>query len=172
MRKGCVFALSDQDWPGASVALQADVWAAACEGGSVPEAHRTVLHHPDSEEGPGLRCRGQDLCGRTPQHSPQGKVCQVCLPLYLWDFTVTPTPTLTLIPQNGFELNVFSGIKCTWNIFFVNLTILFLRDRMKVSYRSHFLHNIYTNAFIDSPEFRSTEMHRGEKFQVWITSFG
>lgn len=37
---------------------------------------------------------------------------------------------------------------------------------MKVSYRGHFLHNIYTNAFIDSPEFRSTEMHRGEKFQV------
>jgi hypothetical protein len=37
---------------------------------------------------------------------------------------------------------------------------------MKVSYRRHFLHNIYTNAFIDSPEFRSTEMHRGEKFQV------
>lgn len=37
---------------------------------------------------------------------------------------------------------------------------------MKVSYRGHFLHNIYTNSFIDSPEFRSTEMHRGEKFQV------
>lgn len=37
---------------------------------------------------------------------------------------------------------------------------------MKVSYRGHFLHNVYTNSFIDSPEFRSTEMHRGEKFQV------
>ncbi|KAF7649915.1 hypothetical protein LDENG_00134170 [Lucifuga dentata] len=43
-----------------------------------------------------------------------------------------------------------------------------LCDRMKVSYRGHFLHNIYTNSFIDSPEFRSTEMHRGEKFQVTI----
>lgn len=39
-------------------------------------------------------------------------------------------------------------------------------DRMKVSYRGHFLHNIYTNAFIDSPEFRSTQMNRGERFQV------
>lgn len=37
---------------------------------------------------------------------------------------------------------------------------------MKVSYRGHFLHNIYTSAFIDSPEFRSTQMNRGEKFQV------
>ncbi|CAI5678384.1 unnamed protein product [Oreochromis niloticus] len=47
------------------------------------------------------------------------------------------------------------------------LSIL-LRGKMKVSYRGHFLHNIYTNSFIDSPEFRSTEMHRGEKFQVTI----
>ncbi|TNN59468.1 Blood vessel epicardial substance [Liparis tanakae] len=47
------------------------------------------------------------------------------------------------------------------------LSIL-LKGKMKVSYRSHFLHNIYNNAFIDSPEFRSTEMHRGEKFQVTI----
>ncbi|XP_005754423.1 popeye domain-containing protein 1 [Pundamilia nyererei] len=47
------------------------------------------------------------------------------------------------------------------------LSIL-LKGKMKVSYRGHFLHNIYTNAFIDSPEFRSTEMHRGEKFQVTI----
>lgn len=47
------------------------------------------------------------------------------------------------------------------------LSIL-LKGKMKVSYRSHFLHNIYTNSFIDSPEFRSTEMHRGEKFQVTI----
>lgn len=38
--------------------------------------------------------------------------------------------------------------------------------RMKVSYRGHFLHNIYPCAFIDSPEFRSTQMHKGEKFQV------
>uniref|UniRef100_H3C976 Popeye domain cAMP effector 1 n=1 Tax=Tetraodon nigroviridis TaxID=99883 RepID=H3C976_TETNG len=45
-----------------------------------------------------------------------------------------------------------------------------LCGRMKVSYRGHFLHNIYTNSFIDSPEFRSTEMHRGEKFQVTITA--
>ena len=37
---------------------------------------------------------------------------------------------------------------------------------MKVSYRGHFLHNIYPCAFIDSPEFRSTQMHKGEKFQV------
>lgn len=37
---------------------------------------------------------------------------------------------------------------------------------MKVSYRGHFLHNIYPCAFIDSPEFRSTQMNRGEKFQV------
>uniref|UniRef100_A0AAY5EGT2 POPDC1-3 domain-containing protein n=1 Tax=Electrophorus electricus TaxID=8005 RepID=A0AAY5EGT2_ELEEL len=44
------------------------------------------------------------------------------------------------------------------------LSIL-LKGKMKVSYRGHFLHNIYTNAFIDSPEFRSTQMNRGEKFQ-------
>ncbi|XP_051922410.1 blood vessel epicardial substance [Hippocampus zosterae] len=49
------------------------------------------------------------------------------------------------------------------------LSIL-LRGKMKVSYRGHFLHNIYTNAFIDSPEFRSTLMHRGEKFQVTIVA--
>ncbi|CAL8260387.1 unnamed protein product [Boreogadus saida] len=49
------------------------------------------------------------------------------------------------------------------------LSIL-LKGKMKVTYRGHFLHNIYTNAFIDSPEFRSTEMHRGEKFQVTITA--
>lgn len=47
------------------------------------------------------------------------------------------------------------------------LSIL-LKGKMKVSYRGHFLHNIYTNSFIDSPEFRSTAMHRGEKFQVTI----
>ncbi|XP_035613718.1 blood vessel epicardial substance-like isoform X2 [Oncorhynchus keta] len=47
------------------------------------------------------------------------------------------------------------------------LSIL-LKGKMKVSYRGHFLHNIYTNAFIDSPEFRSTQMNRGEKFQVTI----
>lgn len=47
------------------------------------------------------------------------------------------------------------------------LSIL-IKGKMKVSYRSHFLHNIYPNSFIDSPEFRSTEMHRGEKFQVTI----
>uniref|UniRef100_A0A8C7Z7V5 Popeye domain cAMP effector 1 n=1 Tax=Oryzias sinensis TaxID=183150 RepID=A0A8C7Z7V5_9TELE len=47
------------------------------------------------------------------------------------------------------------------------LSIL-LKGKMKVSYRGHFLHNIYSNSFIDSPEFRSTEMHRGEKFQVTI----
>ncbi|XP_023187185.1 blood vessel epicardial substance isoform X1 [Xiphophorus maculatus] len=49
------------------------------------------------------------------------------------------------------------------------LSIL-LKGKMKVSYRGHFLHNIYTNSFIDSPEFRSTEMHRGEKFQVTIVA--
>ncbi|XP_053183151.1 blood vessel epicardial substance [Scomber japonicus] len=49
------------------------------------------------------------------------------------------------------------------------LSIL-LKGKMKVSYRGHFLHNIYTNAFIDSPEFRSTSMHRGEKFQVTIVA--
>ncbi|XP_058503147.1 blood vessel epicardial substance [Solea solea] len=49
------------------------------------------------------------------------------------------------------------------------LSIL-LKGRMKVSYRSHFLHNIYTSSFIDSPEFRATEMHRGEKFQVTIVA--
>ncbi|XP_035386663.1 LOW QUALITY PROTEIN: blood vessel epicardial substance [Electrophorus electricus] len=49
------------------------------------------------------------------------------------------------------------------------LSIL-LKGKMKVSYRGHFLHNIYTNAFIDSPEFRSTQMNRGEKFQVNITA--
>uniref|UniRef100_A0A3B4XDB3 Popeye domain cAMP effector 1 n=1 Tax=Seriola lalandi dorsalis TaxID=1841481 RepID=A0A3B4XDB3_SERLL len=48
-----------------------------------------------------------------------------------------------------------------------HLSIL-LKGRMKVSYRGHFLHNIYTNSFIDSPKFRSTEMHRGERFQVTI----
>ncbi|XP_059886155.2 blood vessel epicardial substance [Delphinus delphis] len=47
------------------------------------------------------------------------------------------------------------------------LSIL-LKGRMKVSYRGHFLHNIYPCAFIDSPEFRSTQMHKGEKFQVTI----
>ncbi|XP_061919731.1 blood vessel epicardial substance [Entelurus aequoreus] len=47
------------------------------------------------------------------------------------------------------------------------LSIL-LKGKLKVSYRGHFLHNIYSNAFIDSPEFRSTVMHRGEKFQVTI----
>uniref|UniRef100_A0A8C4RK68 Popeye domain cAMP effector 1 n=2 Tax=Erpetoichthys calabaricus TaxID=27687 RepID=A0A8C4RK68_ERPCA len=45
-----------------------------------------------------------------------------------------------------------------------------LKGRMKVSYRGHFLHNIYSNAFIDSPEFRSTQMNRGEKFQVTIVA--
>lgn len=49
---------------------------------------------------------------------------------------------------------------------FKSFDLEFLCDRMKVSYRGHFLHNIYTNSFIDSPEFRSTELHRGEKFQV------
>ncbi|KAA0702835.1 Blood vessel epicardial substance [Triplophysa tibetana] len=49
------------------------------------------------------------------------------------------------------------------------LSIL-LKGKMKVSYRGHFLHNIYTNSFIDSPEFRSTQMNRGEKFQVTITA--
>ncbi|XP_062278232.1 blood vessel epicardial substance [Scomber scombrus] len=49
------------------------------------------------------------------------------------------------------------------------LSIL-LKGKMKVSYRGHFLHNIYQNAFIDSPEFRSTSMHRGEKFQVTIVA--
>ncbi|XP_077343308.1 popeye domain-containing protein 1 isoform X1 [Lithobates pipiens] len=49
------------------------------------------------------------------------------------------------------------------------LSIL-LKGKMKVSYRGHFLHNIYPNAYIDSPEFRSTEMGRGEKFQVTITA--
>lgn len=66
---------SDQDRPGAAVGLQADVPAAPRSGGPVPEAHGTVLHHPDAEEGPGLRRRGQDVRGRTPQHSPQRKVC-------------------------------------------------------------------------------------------------
>ncbi|XP_062322523.1 blood vessel epicardial substance isoform X2 [Osmerus eperlanus] len=47
------------------------------------------------------------------------------------------------------------------------LSIL-LKGKMKVSYRGHFLHNIYTNAFIESPEFRSTQVNRGEKFQVTI----
>ncbi|XP_069454356.1 blood vessel epicardial substance isoform X2 [Ovis canadensis] len=47
------------------------------------------------------------------------------------------------------------------------LSIL-LKGKMKVSYRGHFLHNIYPCAFIDSPEFRSTQMHKGEKFQVTI----
>ncbi|KAM4771463.1 popeye domain-containing protein 1 [Rhinophrynus dorsalis] len=49
------------------------------------------------------------------------------------------------------------------------LSIL-LKGKMKVSYRGHFLHNIYPNSYIDSPEFRSTEMNRGEKFQVTITA--
>ncbi|XP_075409862.1 popeye domain-containing protein 1 [Tenrec ecaudatus] len=47
------------------------------------------------------------------------------------------------------------------------LSIL-LKGKMKVSYRGHFLHNIYPCAFIDSPEFRSTQMHKDEKFQVTI----
>uniref|UniRef100_A0A8D0L8S1 Blood vessel epicardial substance n=1 Tax=Sphenodon punctatus TaxID=8508 RepID=A0A8D0L8S1_SPHPU len=49
------------------------------------------------------------------------------------------------------------------------LSIL-LKGKMKVSYRGHFLHNIYPCAFIDSPEFRATQMNRGEKFQVSITA--
>ncbi|XP_043366655.1 blood vessel epicardial substance isoform X1 [Dermochelys coriacea] len=49
------------------------------------------------------------------------------------------------------------------------LSIL-LKGKMKVSYRGHFLHNVYPCAFIDSPEFRSTQMNRGEKFQVTITA--
>lgn len=49
------------------------------------------------------------------------------------------------------------------------LSIL-LKGKMKVSYRGHFLHNIYPCAFIDSPEFRSTQMHKGEKFQVTIVA--
>lgn len=49
------------------------------------------------------------------------------------------------------------------------LSIL-LKGRMKVSYRGHFLHNIYPCAFIDSPEFISTQMHKGEKFQVTIVA--
>ncbi|XP_043921098.1 blood vessel epicardial substance isoform X2 [Protopterus annectens] len=49
------------------------------------------------------------------------------------------------------------------------LSIL-LKGKMKVSYRGHFLHNIYPTAFIDSPEFRSTQMNRNEKFQVTITA--
>ncbi|XP_067402628.1 blood vessel epicardial substance isoform X1 [Emydura macquarii macquarii] len=49
------------------------------------------------------------------------------------------------------------------------LSIL-LKGKMKVSYRGHFLHNIYPCAFIDSPEFRSTQMNRGERFQVTITA--
>ncbi|XP_042298543.1 blood vessel epicardial substance-like isoform X1 [Sceloporus undulatus] len=49
------------------------------------------------------------------------------------------------------------------------LSIL-LKGKMKVSYRGHFLHNIYPCAFIDSPEYRSTQMNRGEKFQVSITA--
>ncbi|KAE8602808.1 hypothetical protein XENTR_v10014132 [Xenopus tropicalis] len=44
------------------------------------------------------------------------------------------------------------------------LSIL-LKGIMKVSYRGHFLHAISPNAYIDSPEFRSTEMNRGETFQ-------
>ncbi|KAF7253717.1 Blood vessel epicardial substance [Varanus komodoensis] len=49
------------------------------------------------------------------------------------------------------------------------LSIL-LKGKMKVSYRGHFLHNIYPCAFIDSPEYRSTQMNRGETFQVSITA--
>ncbi|XP_063299620.1 blood vessel epicardial substance isoform X1 [Pelobates fuscus] len=49
------------------------------------------------------------------------------------------------------------------------LSIL-LKGRMKVSYRGHFLHDIYPNSYIDSPEYRSTELHRGENFQVTITA--
>eukprot|EP00062_Callorhinchus_milii_P013875 gi/632962479/ref/XP_007897335.1/ PREDICTED: blood vessel epicardial substance [Callorhinchus milii] len=51
----------------------------------------------------------------------------------------------------------------------VRLSVL-LKGKMKVSYRGHFLHNIYPNAFIDSPEFRSTQMNKGEKFQVTIVA--
>lgn len=40
-------ALPDKDRPGAALSLQADVRAAPCEGGSVSEAHGSVLHHPD-----------------------------------------------------------------------------------------------------------------------------
>ncbi|KAM8953977.1 popeye domain-containing protein 1 isoform 1-T1 [Pelodytes ibericus] len=49
------------------------------------------------------------------------------------------------------------------------LSIL-LKGKMKVSYRGHFLHDIYPNSYIDSPEYRSTELNRGENFQVTITA--
>lgn len=49
------------------------------------------------------------------------------------------------------------------------LSIL-LKGKMKVSYRGHFLHNIYPTAFIDSPEFRSTQLNKGEKFQVTVVA--
>ncbi|XP_061428313.1 uncharacterized protein LOC133355057 [Lethenteron reissneri] len=49
------------------------------------------------------------------------------------------------------------------------LSIL-LKGKMRVTHRDNFLHNIYPNAFVDSPEFRSTQLHRGEKFQVTITA--
>ncbi|XP_078472510.1 popeye domain-containing protein 1-like [Lampetra planeri] len=49
------------------------------------------------------------------------------------------------------------------------LSIL-LKGKMRVTHRDNFLHNIYPNAFVDSPEFRSTQLHRGETFQVTITA--
>lgn len=80
--KGCHSDLSDQDRQGIEVRLQADVWAPPCARGSVSEAYRPVLHHSDFKERPDLRCRGQDLCGRAPQHSSQRKVgtglCTIC----------------------------------------------------------------------------------------------
>ncbi|XP_020389177.1 blood vessel epicardial substance isoform X2 [Rhincodon typus] len=51
-----------------------------------------------------------------------------------------------------------------------NRLSVLLKGKMKVSYRGHFLHNIYPTSFIDSPEFRSTQMHKGEKFQVTIVA--
>ncbi|XP_078255978.1 popeye domain-containing protein 1 [Rhinoraja longicauda] len=49
------------------------------------------------------------------------------------------------------------------------LSIL-LKGKMTVSYRGHFLHNIYPTAFIDSPEYRSTQLNKGEKFQVTVVA--
>ncbi|XP_060705530.1 blood vessel epicardial substance isoform X2 [Hemiscyllium ocellatum] len=51
-----------------------------------------------------------------------------------------------------------------------NRLSVLLKGKMKVYYRGHFLHNIYPTSFIDSPEFRSTQMHKGEKFQVTIVA--
>lgn len=93
-----------------------------------------------------------------------------CLPEVLLTMCIIYGLFKTLVqninPEHHWD---FWGLSYLWNI--MHLLTLISVIRMKVSYRGHFLHNIYPCAFIDSPEFRSTQMHKGEKFQVCFGIF-